>query len=905
VLYFSRMKNYFFSIILILSAGVFLRPVWAQTPTPPPAISAVWANNGQDKVTRDELRASSDPRSVVNSVWDGSRIILSGAKNEVVAFNLCLETATAAAHAVTVSFNLLAGPGGAAIGSASATGDGVFDWTGREIELFYIRYLEIKGLSRLSYESYDERHIPERFRRPWSGEGEGSGTWLDRPDHNKLYPDIAVPLELVPSFDIPARRNQSIWVDIFIPKDTPAGLYTGTVSIAEGDAAIRRIPVDLTVRNFILPDLPSGRTMLYVSTENINLRYLGTEYPAPGTPLYQQSLLVTDRHFQLAHRHRVSLIAGYQPPDRMDEAWTARLNGELFTPPRGYQGPGVGTGNNVYSIGTYGSWPWSAGGQAEMWSNTDAWANWFNARTFTTPVDCFLYLIDESSDFPRIEQWARWINANPGPGRQILSLATLSLVDGVNQTPSLDIPDSGTATGVTADFQNAADSLLSSPDHRLWMYAAYRPNVGSMAIEDDGVSPRVAAWAQFKKRVERWFYWESTYYDNFQGGTGQTNVFQSAHTFGGHSGYDQVLGETGWNYGNGDGVLFYPGTDLVFPAESYGVKGPFASLRLKHWRRGIQDMDYLTMAAAIAPGRVARIVEEMVPKVLWEYGVDDPGDPTWVRTDISWSIDPDDWETARAELAEIIESANVTTIDSGDYDGDGTDDLAVFRRDTGLWAVRSVTRLYFGSSTDRPVPGDYDGDGTTDIALFRRDTGLWAIRHVTRAYIGSATDCPVPGDYNGDGQCDPGIFRASAGLWAIKGITRAYFGGLGDLPVPGDYDGDGSAGIALFRPDSGLWALRGVSRIYFGGAGDTVVPGDYDGDGTWAAGIFRPSSCLWAVLGHTRIYFGRSGDTPVPGDFTGNGLDDIALFRPESGLWAVRDFTRCYYGRLGDIPATR
>jgi hypothetical protein len=42
--------------------------------------------------------------------------------------------------------------------------------------------------------------------------------------------------------------------------------------------------------------------------------------------------------------------------------------------------------------------------------------------------------------------------------------------------------------------------------------------------------------------------------------------------------------------------------------------------------------------------------------VLWEYGVSDPEDPTWVLTDISWSIDPDDWEAARTELADIIET---------------------------------------------------------------------------------------------------------------------------------------------------------------------------------------------------------------------------------------------------------
>ena len=45
----------------------------------------------------------------------------------------------------------------------------------------------------------------------------------------------------------------------------------------------------------------------------------------------------------------------------------------------------------------------------------------------------------------------------------------------------------------------------------------------------------------------------------------------------------------------------------------------------------------------------------MVPIVLWEYGVENEQDPTYVHTDISWSIDPDVWETARKELADIIE----------------------------------------------------------------------------------------------------------------------------------------------------------------------------------------------------------------------------------------------------------
>ncbi|NIO70705.1 MAG: DUF4091 domain-containing protein, partial [Anaerolineae bacterium] len=198
----------------------------------------------------------------------------------------------------------------------------------------------------------------------------------------------------------------------------------------------------------------------------------------------------------------------------------------------------------------------------------------------------------------------------------------------------------------------------ANPDKRFYLYNSNRPATGSFATEDDGVALRVLPWAQYKKNIDRWFYWESTYYNNYQGNTGQTNVFQQAQTYGDFDEIDSVLGETGWNYLNGDGVLLYPGTDTRYPADSYGVQGPFASLRLKHWRRGVQDVDYLTLAAVISPTRTAEIVNTMVPKVLWEVGVSDPNDPTWVLADISWSTDPDVWEAARAELAGIIESTS-------------------------------------------------------------------------------------------------------------------------------------------------------------------------------------------------------------------------------------------------------
>ncbi len=633
----------------------------------------LWANTGEDKVAQDDLRAVADPVAVHNSVWDGSTIRLFGARNETVSFCLNLESAGQPAQGVTVTFDTLTGPSGATIHSIPASGEGVLNYVDRPIELFYVRYLQIRGVGKLAYEHYDERHVPERLRRPWSGDGfadPGTG-WADRADHDQYYPDIAVPLELESPFDIAIDQSQCIWVDIYIPKAAPQGDFQGMVTVAAAGQPTQILPVSLDVLPFELPDEPRLKTMLVMGYEDVNKRYVGIQYPDDPAVL-EQMRQVRDKHFQMAHRHRVSLIDADISPERANDEphpsseWVPRFDGSLFTPAEGYDGPGVGAGNEVYSVALYGEW-WTNYPdmtRAEMWARTDAWSSWFAANA--PAVDYHLYIVDELEDpvaLAKIELWSGWIDANPGPGRAMESFSTLGYITGLADTPSLQIPCSGFTTAPASEMQAAADALLADPDKRLWAYNGNRPNWGTFATEDDGIALRAGAWAFYKKEVERWFAWESTYYNNFQGGTGETDVFNSAFTFGTDDLFDPVFGRTGWNYSNGDGVLFYPGTDTVYPQESYGLSGPIASLRLKHWRRGIQDADYLAMAEAADPAATRALLDSIVPKVMWEYGVSNPDDPTYVLSDISWSTDPDVWEAARAELAHIIECGSGVACD--------------------------------------------------------------------------------------------------------------------------------------------------------------------------------------------------------------------------------------------------
>jgi hypothetical protein len=201
-------------------------------------------------------------------------------------------------------------------------------------------------------------------------------------------------------------------------------------------------------------------------------------------------------------------------------------------------------------------------------------------------------------------------------------------------------------------------------------------------------------------------------------------------------------------------------------------------------------------------------------------------------------------------------------IDSGDYNGDGTSDIAIFRANSGLWAVRGITRVYFGGSNDQPIPGNYNGGCDMDIAIFRPASGLWAIREFTRMYFGGTQDYPLTLDMDGAGREDPGIYRSTSGLWAVRGVTRFYFGGSDDIAIPARYRIPANDNPAIFRPASGLWAIRGITRTYFGASSDQPVPGDYRGDTVDDIGIFRKTSGLWAIKGVTRVYFGESEDIP-------------------------------------------
>jgi CSLREA domain-containing protein len=254
---------------------------------------------------------------------------------------------------------------------------------------------------------------------------------------------------------------------------------------------------------------------------------------------------------------------------------------------------------------------------------------------------------------------------------------------------------------------------------------------------------------------------------------------------------------------------------------------------------------------------------------------------------------------------------------SGDYDGDGKTDPALWSAKDGVWRiVRSsdgqAETQGWGTAGDVTLLGDYDGDGKSDLAVFRpAEATFYVKRSSDGGYLikqwGLATDVPVPGDYDSDGKTDIAVWRGSNGTWYIvrssDGQPEVQVWGSAaapyqDLPMAGDYDGDGKSDVAVFRRATGTWLVKhssdGQYLVKQWGLGtDVPVAADYDGDGKTDIAVWRGVNGTWYIWqSATNAYrvspWGTAGDQAGAGDYDGDGKADSAVWRGAEQIWYIR-----------------
>ncbi len=421
-----------------------------------------------------------------------------------------------------------------------------------------------------------------------------------------FFADALVPLDP----DIDAGKRGVLWIDITVPAEAPAGTYLTALNIGDARGAIGARALRLRVINRDLP-FAAAKTMIYYEAKNLEKRM--------GDRSAERDL----RH--VLHAHHLSAIHdvdGTTSMDLDDEA----LSGELFTPDHGYAGPGIGIGEGVFALGAYGSL--GAPTPANL-AVAERITRHLQERGTLSKTDTFVYAIDETCESPWGRQWLDLV-------RRSEKMASVRVGVTCGRDPMAQAADLIMMT--STDYVPARARIAKAAGKWVWAYNGQRPYAGPLMLDVPATDLRANAWIAARYGIDRWFYWESTYWlDNNRGGQGGWEGFDpfvTAETF--HNGDGDRC--------NGDGVLLYPGTQSARGMRDFGLSQLFPSVRLKNLRRGVEDAGYIELARRVDRAETDAIVRRMVPRALAAAG-----------SRAAWPERGAVWLEARRALAAIVE----------------------------------------------------------------------------------------------------------------------------------------------------------------------------------------------------------------------------------------------------------
>src|SRR6266542_2927601 len=194
---------------------------------------AIWAVSDGEKIERDELNS---PHKRGNAVWDGKRVKLFGARNEVIAFQLIVEAGASGIRRLSAALPELSLKDGRQKIVYRAPGADPSQTVGRPIQLFAVNYLNVTQATGASW-----------FYKSAAAKPSDPVGWK--------------PVQLVPEnasrggfpLAVARRQNQAIWIEIYTARNLSSGAYRGQVAVqADGKRTV--VPVELELFDFTLPD---------------------------------------------------------------------------------------------------------------------------------------------------------------------------------------------------------------------------------------------------------------------------------------------------------------------------------------------------------------------------------------------------------------------------------------------------------------------------------------------------------------------------------------------------------------------------------------------------------------------------------------------------------------------------
>jgi hypothetical protein len=521
----------------------------------------VWVVDDGEKV-RQDATSTALARGEQNPVWrPGEAVRVFAMRNESIALQVVVEADDAGLDAVTVDVGPLAGPEGTELAEPRIEATEAAREVGRPIERFV------------------EWSVPVRRASGGATPGESLG-WAAgaAPPASEWVgpvPDALVPVEIAAGLypmRLPPRSHGIVWVDVNVPADQPPGSYAGAIEARDHGGLLASIPVSLEVVDARLPDQPV-RAVLYYDPEEV-ARRVG---PGAETQLWK-----------LLHAHRIAPLHDARTAADLARQCAA-LDGSLYTPAARYRGPGLGAGDGVVALGAYGGLGDPSATRLASLAGAVA--------AVPASTEVFVYADDEHCSSPRGAGWSAVVAASTDPRVHRVRVGWTCADDPAGQPVDIPMLEAG-------DYEPRLAARATGKE--VWIYNGVMPRTGTFLLDASAVSPRVNGWIGEMFGIPHWLYWESTYWYG-RHGLAPIDPFVDAESFHGDHG----------DWANGDGVLLYPGRQIdAFSEHSFGFEGVLPSIRLKNWRRGLEDAGYLRLARARDARRADAIANALIPGAL-------------------------------------------------------------------------------------------------------------------------------------------------------------------------------------------------------------------------------------------------------------------------------------------------
>jgi hypothetical protein len=598
-----------------------------------------------------------------NWVWDGTSrtVTLRAAANEVVSFQLILEGS--GAKGITVASSDLTGQAGTGVPMRNLS----------FLRAFYVKVRQEKDAKRAPY-PLEEGWYPDPLM-PLDHPKYGAPFAIDGRNFGGTPPP---PAEV---------QNQTVWVDLWVPKTTAKGRYGGVITVASktGKAEVK---VDLEVHGFTLPD-DCGTVLEFMSYQNF------IKIPQAG----REAL------FRVAQQHRVTItttypIRGYTPElaadasgtrlvwDGFDKAYGPMIDGSLYK-----DGPRAGEPLPIFVLpfgpeldrpdakGADRGFDWPLPSKTKGDDPTKEYevdftpeyvakfkallrdaSEHFAARYPRTTIVLFQDGLDEAGfhkaspeaamgqlrslqGYIRIVRELKLknvqykIDIGSGFNGCVFDLDGNGKMEGsrdvVSALPGADIWN---INGLCLDLEALKPAMDQGAS--VWFYNGFEPRVGPTVIATEATGPRTWPWVLFLSRMQGACQWSFLH-----------GMSDQPWTAGGASSKNRHAG---------DAMFMYPGDQLGLTGEA------FPSMRLKAYRRGMQDYEYFRALAkkdgndqramTIAKGAVSRpMTGRLDMKGFEDDAANERATVVVAGGDTrSWSHDPAVFERTLAELAAAL-----------------------------------------------------------------------------------------------------------------------------------------------------------------------------------------------------------------------------------------------------------